>query len=418
MEIKECSVKIMKSIHFMNNLSVESRIRNTETVDSSYLHSPLFTLQSDCKNTICASIGIGIPPGGYNDRRMINFHSKAGNHMAKHKRGKSSFLFENTPVISAWASIAGKKESEGPLGKTFDETTSDTFFGQKTWEQAEKKMQELCLKKLLEKANLHTWDIDLVFSGDLLNQCIGSSFSLRNMNIPHLGLYGACSTMAESLLLAAMTVDGGYADRVAALTSSHFASSERQYRFPLGYGGQRTPTAQWTVTGSGSALVTCDGTGPRITAATVGTVRDLGIKDPGNMGAAMAPAAYATIRSHFEDLGTSVQDYDMVVTGDLGQLGKELLMELAQRDGLEFGGKLTDCGNLVFDNTVQDVHAGGSGCGCSAITLCGHLLGELSRGKLKKILFCGTGALLSPTSTQQGLPIPGVCHAVAMEGGN
>ena len=338
--------------------------------------------------------------------------------MAKHKRGKSSFLLENRPVISTWASIAGKKESEGPLAKTFDETTTDTFFGQKTWEQAEKKMQELCLKKLLEKANLHTWDIDMVFSGDLLNQCIGSSFSLRNMNIPHLGLYGACSTMAESLLLAAMTVDGGYADRVAALTSSHFASSERQYRFPLGYGGQRTPTAQWTVTGSGSALVTNQGTGPRITAATVGTVKDLGIKDPGNMGAAMAPAAYATIQSHFEDLHTSLDDYDRIITGDLGQLGKELLMELAQRDGLEFGGKLEDCGNLVFDNTVQDVHAGGSGCGCSAITLCGHFLGELSRGKLKKILFCGTGALLSPTSTQQGLPIPGVCHAVVIEGGN
>ena len=338
--------------------------------------------------------------------------------MANQKRGRQSFVLAQPPVITAWANVAGKKEVEGPLAHTFDIKCRDTYFGQKTWEQAEKQMQQLALRKLAEKAGLTMADFDVVFSGDLLNQCIGSSFSLRNMNIPHLGLYGACSTMAESLLLAAMTVDGGYADRVAALTSSHFASSERQYRFPLGYGGQRTPTAQWTVTGSGSALVTNQGTGPRITAATVGTVKDLGIKDPGNMGAAMAPAAYATICSHFEDLGTSVQDYDMVVTGDLGQLGKELLMELAQRDGLEFGGKLTDCGNLVYDNTVQDVHAGGSGCGCSAITLCGHLLGELSRGKLKKILFCGTGALLSPTSTQQGLPIPGVCHAVAMEGGN
>lgn len=337
--------------------------------------------------------------------------------MARSKRGKSSFVFENRPVISAWASIAGKKESEGPLAKTFDQVSTDTLFGQKTWEQAEKKLQELSLKTLCEKAGIHSWEIDLVYSGDLLNQCIGSSFSLRNMNIPHLGLYGACSTMAESLLLAAMTVDAGFADKVAAMTSSHFASSERQYRFPLGYGGQRAPTAQWTVTGSGSALVTNEGKGPRVLSGTVGTVRDLGIKDAGNMGAAMVPAAYSTIRSHLDDLGTTPEDYDMIVTGDLGHLGQSLLLELASRDGLQLGGKLTDCGTLVFDNTVQDVHSGGSGCGCGAITLCGHLLNELSRGKLHRILFCGTGALLSPTSTQQGLPIPGVCHAVAIEGG-
>ena len=337
--------------------------------------------------------------------------------MAKFKRGKSSFLFSTRPVIAAWASIAGKKEAQGPLSGTFDKTFTDTLLGQKTWEQAEKKMQELCLKTLAEKAKLHTWEIDLVYSGDLLNQCIGSSFSLRNMNIPHLGLYGACSTMAESLLLAGLTVDGGYADRVAAMTSSHFASSERQYRFPLGYGGQRTPPAQWTVTGSGSALVCSEGKGPRLTCGTVGTVRDLGIKDAGNMGAAMAPAAYSTIRAHLEDIQLGPEDYDLIVTGDLGQLGKELLLELASRDGLNLGGRLTDCGTMVLDNTRQDVHSGGSGCGCSAITLCGHLLGQLSSGKLKKILFCGTGALLSPTSTQQGLPIPGVCHAVAIEGG-
>ena len=337
--------------------------------------------------------------------------------MAKYKRGKSSFLFTSKPVIASWASIAGKKEAEGPLGQTFDKTSSDTFFGQKTWEQAEKKMQELALKTMAEKAGLHTWEIDLVFSGDLLNQCIGSSFSLRNMNIPHLGLYGACSTMSESLLLAALTVDGGYADRVAALTSSHFASSERQYRFPLGYGGQRTPTSQWTVTGSGAALVCSGGKGPRITACTIGTVRDMGVKDANNMGAAMAPAAYATIRAHFDDLHTGPEDFDEIVTGDLGQLGKELLLDLARKDGVNLGGRLTDCGTLVFDNTKQDVHAGGSGCGCSAITLCGYLLGQLRDRKLKKILFCGTGALLSPTSTQQGLPIPGVCHAVCITGG-
>lgn len=337
--------------------------------------------------------------------------------MPNQKRGKQSFQLAEPPVITHWASVAGKKESEGPLGHTFDLTSRDTYFGQKTWEQGEKQMQKLALRKLLEKSGLRPHDLDLVFSGDLLNQCIGSSFTLRNTGIPHLGLYGACSTMAESLLLASMAVGGGFAETVAAMTSSHFASSERQYRFPLGYGGQRTPTAQWTVTGSGAALVRKTGEGPRITACTIGTVTDLGIKDANNMGAAMAPAAYQSIRAHLDDLSAAPEDFDLIVTGDLGQLGKEMLLELAKRDGVSLGGRLTDCGNLVFDNTKQDVHAGGSGCGCSAITLCGYLLGQLNSGKLKRILFCGTGALLSPTSTQQGLPIPGVCHAVCIEGG-
>ena len=337
--------------------------------------------------------------------------------MAEYQRGRQSFLLPNPPVITAWASVAGKKESEGPLAHTFDVTGQDTFFGQRTWEQAEKQLQRMALGKLAEKANMKMTDFDLVFSGDLLNQCIGSSFSLRNTGIPQLGLYGACSTMAESLLLASMTVGGGFAGKAVAMTSSHFASSERQYRFPLGYGGQRTPTSQWTVTGSGAALVCPEGTGPRVTACTVGTVTDLGVKDANNMGAAMAPAAYSTISSHFRDLNTSPADYDLIITGDLGQLGKEMLLELAKRDGISLGGKLEDCGCLVFDNTLQDVHAGGSGCGCSAITLCGYYLSKLRDGKLKKILFCGTGALLSPTSTQQGLPIPGVCHAVVITGG-
>ncbi len=338
--------------------------------------------------------------------------------MATFKRGRQSFCLENPPVITAWASVAGKKESEGPLAHTFDIKCRDPYFGQKTWEQGEKHMQQQALRKLMEKAGLQTQDLDIVFSGDLLNQCIGSSFSLRNTGIPHLGLYGACSTMAEGLLMASMAVGGGFADQAVALTSSHFASSERQYRFPLGYGGQRTPTAQWTVTGSGAALVSSSGKGPRITACTIGTVTDLGIKDANNMGAAMAPAALAAIKAHFADLNTSPNDFDLIITGDLGQLGKELLLELAKRDGLSLGGKLADCGCMVFDNTTQDVHSGGSGCGCSAITLCGELLGKLQSGKLKKILFCGTGALLSPTSTQQGLPIPGVCHAVCITGGN
>lgn len=337
--------------------------------------------------------------------------------MAKNKRGRQSFVLPTHPVITGWASVAGKKEGEGPLANTFDVVSQDAYFGQKTWEQGEKKLQQLALDTLATKTGLQKTDFDIVFSGDLLNQCIGSSFSLRNMGIPHLGLYGACSTMAESLLMASMTVDGGYAGRAVAMTSSHFASSERQYRFPLGYGGQRTPTAQWTVTGSGAALVCDHGSGPKIESCTVGTVCDLGIKDANNMGPAMAPAALATIRAHFDDLNVAPEDFDLIVTGDLGQLGKEMLLELARRDGINLGGKLTDCGTLVFDNTVQDVHSGGSGCGCSAIALCGYLLNKLNTGKLQRILFCGTGALLSPTSTQQGLPIPGVCHAVSIISG-
>ena len=337
--------------------------------------------------------------------------------MAQH-HGQHSFTFDNPPVITVWTNIAGKKEAEGPLKKYLEHTENDAYFGQKTWEQGENRMQQLALEQLINKAGLGKKDIDVVFSGDLLNQCIGSSFSLRNTGLAHLGLYGACSTMAESLLMASMAVGGGFMNNAIAMTSSHFASSERQYRFPLGYGGQRPPTAQWTVTGSGAALVAKGGNGPKITACTVGTVTDLGIKDANNMGAAMAPAALETIKTHFQELHTSADDYDLIVTGDLGQLGKEILLTMAQKDGLSLGGKITDCGSLVFDQLKQDVHCGGSGCGCSAIVLCGYLLNKLQTGKLKKILFCGTGALLSPTSVQQGLPIPGVCHAVAITGGN
>lgn len=336
--------------------------------------------------------------------------------MAQNRRGKQSFVHPNPPVITTWASVAGKKESEGPLANEFDKTSKDTYFGQKTWEQGEKRMQQMALEILAEKSGMSERDFELVFSGDLLNQCIGSSFTLRNTGIPHLGLYGACSTMAESLLLASMAVSGGFADQVVAMTSSHFASSERQYRFPLGYGGQRTPTAQWTVTGSGAALVCSKGSGPVIESCTIGTVTDLGITDANNMGAAMAPAALATIKTHFEDLNLDLSHYDLVITGDLGHLGKKLLRQMALQEGLDFGSRLDDCGCMVFDLPKQDVHSGGSGCGCSAITLCSRLLRKLSTGELNRILFCGTGALLSPTSTQQGLPIPGVCHAVAISG--
>lgn len=337
--------------------------------------------------------------------------------MGNQKCGKQSFSLDPAPVIAGWASVVGKKESEGPLRKHFDVISNDTTFGENSWEQAEKRMQQIALDTLAKKTKQNKEDFSLVFSGDLLNQCIGSSFTLRNCGIPHLGLYGACSTMAESLLLASMAVGGGFFDNVAAMTSSHFASSERQFRFPLGYGGQRTPTSQWTVTGSGAALIRRSGNGPKITGCTVGCVTDLGITDANNMGAAMAPAALSTIKAHFEDFHVGAEDYDLIVTGDLGQIGKEMLLIMARDAGLSLGGKLTDCGTLIFDLLEQDVHAGGSGCGCSGVTLCGYLLNQIQQGKLKRILFCGTGALLSPTSTQQGLPIPGVCHAVSIYGG-
>ena len=338
--------------------------------------------------------------------------------MNNQKCGKQSFVFQNKPTITHWASVAGKKESDGPLSAYFDVKGTDPYWGQKTWEQAESRMQELALQTLCKKAGIQFESLELVISGDLLNQCIGSSFPLRNTSIPHLGLYGACSTMAESILTASMAVGGGFWNSAVAITSSHFASSERQYRFPLGYGGQRTPTAQWTVTGSGAALICSHGSGPKISACTVGTITDLGIKDAANMGAAMAPAAFATIKAHFNDIGASAEDFDLIVTGDLGQLGKEVLVDLSIREGLGISGKLFDCGTLVFDLETKDVHAGGSGCGCSAITLCGYLLDKLQCGKYKSILFCGTGALLSPTSPQQGLPVPGVCHAISIQGGN
>lgn len=336
--------------------------------------------------------------------------------MSQKKQGAHTFFLKQPPVIAGWAAVAGSKEADGPLGGKFDITSEDAYWGEKTWEQAEKRMQQLALDTLGNKCGLKPTDFGIVFSGDLLNQCIGSSFTLRNTGIPHLGLYGACSTMAESLLLASMAVDGGYFDNAVAMTSSHFAASERQYRFPLGYGGQRTPTSQWTATGSGAALVCAKGDGPTIECCTVGTITDLGITDANNMGAAMAPAALETIKKHFSDTGRDASDYDMIVTGDLGQYGQELLLKLAQTDGLSLGGKVSDCGVMLFDNVKQDVHAGGSGCGCSAITLCGDLLDKLHSGNLKRILFCGTGALMSPTSAQQGLPIPGVAHAVSIMG--
>lgn len=334
--------------------------------------------------------------------------------MESNHRGRRSIVFPQPPAILAYASVAGKKEAQGPLRTSFDLTSDDTSFGQKTWEKAETQMQKQALRIALNKAKLEESALDAAFLGDLLNQCIGSTFSLRNSEVPAFGLYGACSTMAESLLLAGMAVSGGFCRRALAMTSSHFASSERQYRFPLGYGGQRTPTAQWTVTGAGAVILGVEGAGPFLRNATIGTIVDAGIKDANNMGAAMAPAAFETLRAHFDDLHRAPEDYDLIVTGDLGKLGSELVRELFAREGVRLKERYQDCGVLIFDTEKQDVHCGGSGCGCSASVLCGYLLNKLRSGEIKNLLFCGTGALLSPLSTQQGESIPAVCHAVAI----
>ena len=329
-------------------------------------------------------------------------------------KGRQTIVFDHHPVILAHSAIAGKKESEGPLAGFFDHTETDTRFGQKTWEKAETRLQELALDTARSKAQLQYSDLDVLFAGDLLNQCISSAFAIRDTRIPFLGLYGACSTMAESLTLAAAAVNAGYAVRAAALTSSHFATAERQYRFPLGYGGQRTPTAQWTVTGSGCCIVASNGRGPYLNCATIGRIEDYGIKDANNMGAAMAPAAYSTLRAHFADTGLRPQDYDLIVTGDLGTLGSTIVTDLFRRDGVVFGANYRDCGVLIYDLKRQDVHAGGSGCGCGASVLCGYLLRQLREKKINSLLFCATGALMSPVSTWQGESIPAICHAISI----
>ena len=329
-------------------------------------------------------------------------------------RGRQSFIFDRHPAVLATAAIGGKKEQEGPLASYFDCTSADTKWKQPSWEKAESRMQELALETAKKKLGIKNEQIDMLFAGDLLNQCISSSFSVRDTGVPFMGLYGACSTMAEGLCLAGMSVNAGYARLAAAMSSSHFATAERQYRFPLGYGGQRTPTAQWTVTGAACALVGERDTGPFLNAATAGAVFDYGIKDANNMGAAMAPAAYHTLRAHFDDLGLAPSDYDLIVTGDLGAVGKEILLDLFRKDGIGIGGVYSDCGTMIFDLQTQDVHAGGSGCGCGSVVLCGYIMKQLEKNKLRNVLFCGTGALHSPTSLQQSESIPGVCHAVSI----
>lgn len=329
--------------------------------------------------------------------------------------GKQTVQLPSQPVITAYAAVGGKKEGEGPLKAGFDLISDDSYFGEKTWERAESSMIRQCFSAACDKAKVSPSSLDYILSGDLLNQCVSSAFAVKDSGVPYFGLYGACSTMAEGLSLGAMLIDGGYANLVCAATGSHFCSAERQYRFPLEYGGQRTPTSQWTVTGAGSLILANGAEGICVTHVTTGAIVDAGIKDANNMGAAMAPAAYETLKAHFADTGRGPDYYDAIFTGDLGKLGRDTVQALFRENGVYLGPCYMDCGVLIYDLAAQDVHAGGSGCGCFASVLGAHILPAMERGIWRRVLVAATGALMSPTSFQQGDSIPGICHAVALE---
>lgn len=333
--------------------------------------------------------------------------------MANKRIGSQTVKFINPPTILTSGTIVGPKEGQGPLKDYFDMILTDDTYGEKSWEKAECKMFQDSVNLSLKKANLQMTDIDYLIGGDLLNQIITSSFAARQFSVPTFGLYGACSTMAEGLSIGSMLIDGGFADHVIAATSSHFSTAERQYRFPLEQGVQRPFTAQWTVTGAGASLLSSVGNGPFITHVTTGKVIDLGIKDANNMGAAMAPAAADTIITHFNDTGFTVNDYDLIITGDMARVGKNILMELLNKQGLDISNIYRDCGIEIYDEK-QDIHSGGSGAGCSAVVFNGWVLNKIKNGVYNRVLFIATGALLSPTSSQQGESIPGIAHAVTV----
>lgn len=334
--------------------------------------------------------------------------------MAVKKLGAQSVVFQNPPVIAAASSVAGPKEGQGPFGPDFDLVLGDTLNGQKSWEKAETQMLLESVKICLKKAGIKPESVDFLLAGDLLNQITCANLVARDISIPFFGLYGACSTYCEGMALGAMMVDGGFAERVAVCSSSHHNTAERQYRYPTEFGAQRCPTAQWTVTGAGAALISAKGSGPRITHATVGRVVDMGLKDVNDMGSAMAPAAADTIKRHFSDTGRRVSDYDAILTGDLGCVGKAICEEMLRRDGLDLGGRYDDCGVILFRKN-QDVHAGGSGCACAALVFAARLMAFLKQGKYRRALLVATGALHSPTSCQQGEAISCVAHAVSIE---
>lgn len=327
-------------------------------------------------------------------------------------KGKQTLEFTNAPSVIGYAAVGSTYERDGRFGDQFDHIFDDPLAGMESWEQAESELQKTSLGIAIKKSGVNEDDIGVLFAGDLLNQCVGSTFGIKSYGIPFVGVYGACSTMALSMIMASVFVDNGIFKNAAAVTSSHFCSAERQYRFPLEYGGQRPPTAQWTATASGAVILSDSKSNIKVKRATIGKVEDLGITDQNNMGAAMAPAAAGTILQFFKDTDTSPSDYDRIFTGDLGQIGSELLYELCDKEKVDLRTFHDDCGLLIYDIIKQDVHAGGSGCGCSAAVLCTHILNSLKSGVYKKILFCATGALLSPTTVQQGENIPSIAHLV------
>ena len=330
------------------------------------------------------------------------------------KIGKQTIKFDTPPSITECSSIVGPKEANGPLSKYFDKTLEDEFWGEKTWEKAESKIIKENVNLVISKAGIATNEIDCVFAGDLLNQCISSSFGLRDENIPFFGVFGACSTFVESMSLGAIAIEG-FANNVLCATSSHFCSAEKQFRFPLELGNQRPPTSQWTVTGSGAAILSKNGNGPFITHITPGKIVDMGIKDANNMGAAMAPAFCDTLITHFLDTGRSPSYYDSIISGDLGHIGKEIAIDIAKSKGYNIKSNYNDCGVLIFDKEAQDTHSGGSGCACCGSVFSGYFFRQLKQKKLKKILLIATGAFMNSTSSQQGESIPGIAHAISIE---
>ena len=332
------------------------------------------------------------------------------------KIGNNTYIPAYPVTVKEWQAIVGQKEKEGPLGKYFDLYSDDEYFGQETYEKAEAQMQKEAVDRVYQKANCRDEDIDFIFAGDLLNQCVSSAYGSRDRGVGYFGLYGACSTVIEASIIASMAIDGGFASQALAVTSSHFCTAERQYRYPLDYGSLRPPSAQWTVTGAGCLLLTNETLNgmPKISAFCPGTIVDMGISDINNMGAAMAPAAADTLKKFFDDTRSSPDDYDLIVTGDLGSIGHELVKNLLGRENITLGANYLDCGMMIFDADKQDVHAGGSGCGCCASVLAAYILPMMRTGLYKNVLVAATGALMSPTMNQQGESIPAISHLIRL----
>ncbi len=335
--------------------------------------------------------------------------------MALKKLGNRTFQLSNPPSIIGHYSIVGPKEGDGPLKNYFNEILEDDLWGEDSFEKAEIKIQEQTIRSAVENSNLGLGDMDVLIAGDLLNQIVASGYCARGIGLPFIGLYGACSTMTESLALGSMLIDGGFGDKIVCATSSHFSSAERQFRFPLEYASQETFSAQRTVTGAGATILSSAGEGPYIRYVTLGKVVDAGIKDTSNMGSAMAPAAMDTLINHFQDTGLNPSDYDLIITGDLGIIGKSIVIDMMDEKGYDMEGIFTDCGAEIFDSKKQDTHGGGSGCGCSASVFNGYVLDEIKNGRFKRVLFAATGALHSTLITQQGESIPSICHAVTID---